>query len=67
MMKGYSAEEARAAAQRAQRPAAAPRPQLVATAFATTRDKVRTSLLMYAYLLSLFPYRKGNRDRLIRP
>lgn len=42
MMKGYSAEEARAAAQRVQAypaPAAA-RPPLLATAYANTRDKV---------------------------
>ncbi|KAJ8733732.1 hypothetical protein PYW07_014283 [Mythimna separata] len=39
MMKGYSAEEARAAAARARSPAAATRPPLVATAYATTRDK----------------------------
>lgn len=46
MMKGYSAEEARAAAARAQRPQAAPRPPLVATAYASTRDKVRISLIL---------------------
>ncbi|XP_075980728.1 FERM, ARHGEF and pleckstrin domain-containing protein 1-like isoform X2 [Anticarsia gemmatalis] len=41
MMKGYSAEEARAAAGRARRPApAATRPPLAATAYATTRDKL---------------------------
>ncbi|XP_022829180.1 FERM, RhoGEF and pleckstrin domain-containing protein 1-like isoform X4 [Spodoptera litura] len=39
MMKGYSAEEARAAAQRARRPAAGTRPPLAATAYVTTRDK----------------------------
>lgn len=40
MMKGYSAEEARAAAQRARRPVAGTRPPLAATAYVTTRDKV---------------------------
>ncbi|CAH1643181.1 unnamed protein product [Spodoptera littoralis] len=40
MMKGYSAEEARAAAQRARRPAAGTRPPLAATAYVTTRDKL---------------------------
>ncbi|XP_063890991.1 FERM, ARHGEF and pleckstrin domain-containing protein 1 isoform X1 [Helicoverpa armigera] len=40
MMKGYSAEEARAAAARARRPVAATRPPLAATAYATTRDKL---------------------------
>lgn len=39
MMKGYSAEEARAAAGRARPPVAAIRPPLAATAYATTRDK----------------------------
>lgn len=43
MMKGYTAEEARAAAARARRPAAATRPPLAATAYASTRDKVRTT------------------------
>lgn len=41
MMKGYSAEEARAAAVREKRPPAATRPPLAATAYAATRDKVR--------------------------
>ncbi|CAD0195222.1 unnamed protein product [Chrysodeixis includens] len=40
MMKGYTAEEARAAAARARRPAAATRPPLAATAYASTRDKL---------------------------
>ncbi|XP_045542484.1 uncharacterized protein LOC123723534 [Papilio machaon] len=53
MMKGYSAEEARAAAQRARSPTRSPPrtpprrrspPPLAATAFATTRDKVSTTL-----------------------
>lgn len=44
MMKGYTAEEAREAAARARRPAAATRPPLAATAYASTRDKVRSTL-----------------------
>lgn len=45
MMKGYSAAEARVAAERARSlPPAAARPPLLATAYATTRDKVRDTL-----------------------
>ncbi|KAG6458401.1 hypothetical protein O3G_MSEX010830 [Manduca sexta] len=48
MMKGYSAEEARAAAERARTRSGAARPPLQATAFVTTRDKVGPELVTHA-------------------